>query len=104
VAAASSHSLAASIESPADWQRVTEAHDAINDLNWKICERQEIRSAQSPTYGTPVEPEDDPAGTWLTLRYGIGILERLVDDHIPGSGDDDLRRAKRLWPEQTRSW
>lgn len=91
--------LAASIESPADWRRVTEAHDAITDLNWRIAERREITSStESPSYGIPVEPGDDPGGTWLTLRYAIVILEMLVRDYIPGSDDDDLRRAEQLWP------
>lgn len=69
---------------PADWQRVTEAYEAITGLN----ANDRHASARSPS---------DAGLAWMTIRYAIGVLQLEVAD-LAVPLDQEYDRASRLWP------
>ncbi len=93
--------LAAAVDSPADWRCLIDAYDALNGVNWTLRERRWVAvTVESRMEGEPLLPGDELATAWLVLRYATRILEHIAGDQITAK-DDDLKRFKQLWPENS---
>lgn len=85
--------IAALIEYPTEWRRITAAFDAINNLNWTVQHRRNHSQEVSTTVeGARVEAEDGTRRVWRAIRDAIEALEGAIE--VQGA-------ASRLLADQT---
>ena len=85
--------LAAAVDSPADWRRLTHAYSVVDDVNSELEDR---RGLGAPEEFAAIVGHDG-RDLFLEFMYAVGILELLVGDElIPFSAA--LEEADRLWP------
>lgn len=93
--------IAALIQYPTEWRRITAAFDAINNLNWTVQHRRHHSQEVATTVkGARVESADGTRRVWRAIRDAIEALEGAIE--VQGAASrllaDRADEEQLYWP------